>query len=103
MLQQIRLQRVLMSAEWDDWGNASVVYYWQMWGTTGDTGDDCAEVEVPAPGGGMILRQQPFQGKAKRAPSRRRGARLLQKIPLCPARAVLSACCGSGCVERTVI
>ena len=70
-----------MSAGWDNWGSASLVYYRKKWGTTGDTGDDCAELEVPAPGGGIMLRQQPFQGRTKKAPSRRRGARLLQEIP----------------------
>lgn len=70
-----------MSAGWDNWGSASLKYFRQKWGSTGEGGDDCDEVEVPAPDGGMMLKQQPFQGRAKRAPARRRGARLLQELP----------------------
>ena len=70
-----------MSAGWDNWGSASLKYFRQKWGSTGEGGDDCAEVEVPAPGGGMMLKQQPFQGRAKRAPTHRRGTRLLRELP----------------------
>ena len=70
-----------MSAGWDNWGRASLKYFRQKWGSTGEGGDDCAEVEVPAPDGGTMLKQQPFQGHAKRALTRRRGARLLQELP----------------------
>ena len=54
----------------------------KKWGSTGESGDDCAEVEdADSPTG---LRQKPFQGLINREGSRpaaRRHGRHLQELP----------------------
>ena len=54
----------------------------RKWGSTGESGDDCAEVEdADSPTG---LRQKPFQGLTNREsskPETRRHGRHLQELP----------------------
>ena len=54
----------------------------RKWGSTGESGDDCAEVEdTDSPTG---LRQKPFQGLTNREsskPETRRHGRHLQELP----------------------
>ena len=41
-------------------GSASLMYFRLKWSASAATGNECFQVEVPAPGGGSALRRQPF-------------------------------------------
>ena len=95
-----------MRAGWDNWGSASLVYYWKKWGTTGDTGDNCSELEVPAPGGGIMLRSTRPGTNQEGALAQARGAPLAGDplIPgACGAVSMLwQLLCGAQCDVRAL-
>lgn len=72
------LQGACNTVGWDNWGSASLTYFRLKWGSTGASGDDCAEVETAVPG---VLRQQPFEGRQSTAQLHRQQPRRLKELP----------------------